>query len=313
MKWSAEDFEARLRGVGEERYHDKHPFNLRMHDGALSREEIQIWVRNRYYYQTRIPIKDGLILAKSGDSGFRREWIQRIHDHDGERAGDGGIELWIALGASVGLAREDMIDLRGILPGVRAACDDYVRFVESHDLLESVASSLTEMFAGNIMHVRIAAFEKHYPWVDTEGLRYFRSRTSQAPRDAKNGLAYVIEHAHSEEDQARCIAALERKCEILWNLLDAVVTGCAHPVLSSAVLLREDPTQGGSVAVLPERAVKLNSTGREILDLCDGSRSAVAIASHLRERHADADDDIESDTHAFLAEMRKLGVVRRST
>ena len=313
MTWSDEQFEARLRGVGEEHYHDKHPFNLRMHAGALSREEIQIWVRNRYYYQTRIPIKDGLILAKSGDPEFRREWIQRIHDHDGEKAGDGGIELWIALGASVGLTREDILDPRGILPGVRAACDDYVRFVESHDLLESVAASLTEMFAGNIMHVRIAAFEEHYPWVDTEGLRYFRSRTTQAPRDAENGLAFVTEYARTEEDQARCVAALERKCEILWNLLDAVVAGCSRPVLSNGALLRDDPAEGGSVAVLPERAVKLNATGRTILDLCDGNRSAVAIAAHVRERHTDAEDGIESDTHAFLAEMRKLGVIRFAT
>lgn len=310
MTFSAEEFEAHLRGVGAEHYHDKHPFNLRMHAGELSREEIQVWVRNRFYYQTRIPIKDGLILAKSADPGFRREWIQRIHDHDGERAGEGGIELWLALGSAVGLARDDMLDLRGILPGVRNACDDYVRFVDSHDLLESVAASLTEMFAGDIMRVRIAAFEEHYPWVDTAGLRYFRSRTIQAPRDAENGLAYVIDQARSGEDQTRCIAALERKCEILWNLLDAIVAGCAHPLLSPAALLREDPVEGGSVAVLPERAVKLNDTGKEILELCDGDRSAIGVAACLREHHPDADDDIESDTHAFIAEMCKLGVIQ---
>ena len=310
MTWSAGDFEARLRGVGEERYHDKHPFNRRMHDGTLAREEIQIWVRNRYYYQTRIPIKDGLILAKSGDPAFRREWIQRIHDHDGERAGEGGIELWLSLGGAVGIAREDMLDLRGILPGVRDACDDYVRFVDSHDILESVAASLTEMFAGDIMLARIVAFEKHYPWVETAGLRYFRTRTTQAPRDARNGLAFVIDNARSEEDQARCIAALEGKCLILWNLLDAVVTGCAHPALSTATLLREDPAEKGPVAVLPERAIKLNDTGREILGLCDGELSAVAIAAYLRDLHPDSKDDIESDVHAFLAEMRRLGVIR---
>ncbi len=310
MTWSAEEFEARLRAALEERYHDRHPFNLRMHEGALSREEIQIWVRNRYYYQTRIPIKDGLILAKSADPGFRRGWIQRIHDHDGEKPGEGGIELWLALGDAVGLAREEMLDPRGILPGVRDACDDYVRFVDSHDLLESVASSLTEMFAGDIMHLRIAAFETHYSWVDTDGLRYFRARTTQAPRDAENGLAYVIAHAQSVEDQARCLAALERKCEILWTLLDAMVAGCERPALSTAALLREDPAEGGPIAGLPERAVKLNVSGKEILELCDGDRSAVAIAAQRRELHPDADDDIESDTHAFLAEMRKLGVVR---
>src|SRR4029453_8779929 len=64
------DFEARLRRIGAERYHHLHPFNARMHEGTLTPGEIRTWVANRYYYQTRIPIKDGLILAKAQDPAF---------------------------------------------------------------------------------------------------------------------------------------------------------------------------------------------------------------------------------------------------
>ena len=174
---SAAEFEARLRGIGAERYHHRHPFNVRMHEGRLAPEEIRTWVANRYYYQTRIPIKDGLILAKAPDPGFRRDWVKRIHDHDGQRPGEGGLALWLALADAVGLDRTEVESLSGVLPGVRHACDTYVEFVESHDLLESVAASLTELFAGDIMSVRIAAFEEHYPWVRTEGLAHFRTRT----------------------------------------------------------------------------------------------------------------------------------------
>ena len=181
---SAQDFEARLRAIGNVRYHDKHPFNLRMHDGTLERGEIQTWVANRYYYQTRIPIKDGLILAKAQDPSFRRDWLGRIQAHDGPRDGEGGLELWLRLAESVGLDRQRVASHDDVLPGVRRACDAYVDFVSAHDLLESVAASLTELFAGDIMHVRIAAFESHYAWVAPEGLAYFRSRTKQAPRDA---------------------------------------------------------------------------------------------------------------------------------
>jgi len=307
-----DEFAAELRQIGEARYHHRHPFNLAMHEGRLSRNALRIWVANRYYYQTRIPIKDGLILAKAQDPGFRRDWVQRIHDHDGVRKGEGGLELWLALADAVGLDRSHVESHADVLPGVRRACDAYVEFVESHDLLESVAASLTELCAGDIMTVRIAAFEEHYPWVHTEGLRYFRTRTQQAPADAAFGLEFVKREAVTPEDRDRCAAALERKCEILWNLLDAVVAGCAHPALSSAALLREDPKGGGPIVVLPERAVALNDTGRKILELCDGSLSAVAIASQLRGLHSylDANKNIESDTHAFLAEMRKLGVVR---
>src|SRR5512139_989049 len=153
--WSAAEFEARLRRVGTERYHDKHPFNLRMHEGTLSRAEIQSWVRNRYYYQTRIPVKDSAILTKSGDPSFRREWVQRLQDHDGRAPGEGGLELWLRLAETVGLGRDDVASLRGVLPGVRRACDAYVALVEGADLLVAVASSLTELFAGDIMKTRL--------------------------------------------------------------------------------------------------------------------------------------------------------------
>ena len=227
-----EVFEGRLRRIGAERYHHRHPFNLRMHEGELRVEEIRSWVANRYYYQTRIPIKDGLILAKAGDPAFRRDWVQRIHDHDGTRAGEGGLALWLALADAVGLDRERVESLSHVLPGVRRACDAYVEFVESHDLLESVAASLTELFAGDIMNVRIAAFEKHYPWVKTDGLDYFRSRVHQASNDSTHGLAFVIEYAKTREDQERCLRALDRKCEILWRLLDAIEGAGARPAVS---------------------------------------------------------------------------------
>ena len=222
MAWSRTQFETRLRALLDERYHHRHPFNLRMHAGALTPDEIRTWVRNRYAYQTRIPIKGGLILSKSADPQFRREWIRRIHDHDGARPGQGGLALWLALADAVGLARAEVEDERGVLPGVRAACDDYVRFVGSHDLLESVAASLTELQASEPMGRRVRAFEIHYPWVGADGLAYFRSRTLQAGRDAGEGLRFVLDGARTRTDQERCLRALETKCEILWRLLDAV-------------------------------------------------------------------------------------------
>src|SRR4029450_1320079 len=156
------DLEARLRAIGAERYHHCHPFNLRMHAGLLSRDELRSWVANRYCYQTRIPLKDGLILAKSGDPAFRRGWIGRIQDHDGTAEREGGLALWLALARAVGLDERRVASLADVLPGVRRACDAYVEFVERHDLLESVASSLTELFAGDIMDARIPGVAEQY-------------------------------------------------------------------------------------------------------------------------------------------------------
>jgi pyrroloquinoline-quinone synthase len=215
-------FEQRLRDEGSARYHDRHPFNLAMHEGKLTRAQLQAWVANRYYYQTRIPIKDALIVSKSDDPAFRRAWIRRVLDHDGTLPGEGGLELWLRLAEGVGLARDRVASLADVLPATRFACDAYVQLVRERSLLEAVASSLTEHFAPDLMTRRISAWEQHYPWVDEGTLAYFRSRVPRARRDAGEALAHVIEHATTREAQEACVQALITKCTILWALLDAV-------------------------------------------------------------------------------------------
>jgi len=220
--WSKDELTGRLRAVGAKGYHDKHPFHRAMHEGKLSRRQLQAWIENRYYYQAMIPKKDATILAKTDDSELRRAWIQRIVDHDGSGAGEGGLQRWLHLAEAAGLSRNDVASFRRVLPGVRFAVDAYLDLVERRSLLEAIASSLTELFAPGIMAARLPAFETHYPWVDKTGLEYFRTRLSQAPRDADFGLEYVLRHATTRALQDRVIDALETKCNILWSLLDAI-------------------------------------------------------------------------------------------
>lgn len=224
--WSREAFVEQLRSEGASRYHDHHSFHVRMHEGKLGRAELQAWVLNRYYYQTRIPIKDAIIVSKSEDPAFRRAWIRRIHDHDGEREGEGGLALWLRLAAGVGLPVDDVRALKGVLPGVRFACDAYVELVRERSLVEAVASSLTEFFAPDLMSRRIVAWEQHYPWVDRSTIEYFRSRVPRARRDSEEAIEFVVAHATTRELQERSVAALIRKTEILWHLLDCVDAAC---------------------------------------------------------------------------------------
>ena len=225
---SPDEFVARMRAEGGSRYHDTHPFHLRMHDGALSKGELRAWVLNRYYYQTRIPIKDALILSKSDDSAFRRMWIHRLRDHDGEREGEGGLAQWLRLAEAVGLDPDEVASCRRVLPGVRFACDGYVELVRSSDLVVAVASSLTEFFAPDLMATRIVAWEKHYPWIAASGLEYFKNRVGFARRDSQEAIAFVTARATSPELQEACVAALVRKTEVLWHLLDCVQAATAN-------------------------------------------------------------------------------------
>ena len=196
-----------------------------MHAGQLDREELRRWVANRYYYQTRIPVKDALILAKSEDPAFRRMWLRRIVDQDGTAAGEGGLAEWLRLAEGVGLSPESVAAGDHLLPGVRFACDAYVELVRQASLVEAVAASLTEWFAPRLLADRAQAWERHYPWVPPAALDYFRGRVPRAGRDAEDAVAFVLRHAETREAQDRCVAALIRKTEVLWHLLDCVDAG----------------------------------------------------------------------------------------
>ncbi len=224
---SRDELVERIRSEGAHRYHDKHPFHVAMHDGKHSKSQIQAWVINRYYYQTRIPIKDAIILSKSEDPAFRRQWMHRIVDHDGRAPGEGGLSLWLRLAEGVGLDAAEVASLKRVLPAVRFACDAYVQLVRERSLVEAVASSLTEFFAPDIMATRLAAWAKHYPWVDPGVQEYFRSRVSRARSDALEAIDFVATHATSRELQDKCVEAFVTKCDVLWSLLDAVAL--AHP------------------------------------------------------------------------------------
>ena len=220
--WSEQEFVARIRAVLEAKYHDKHPFHIRMHQGELSVEELQSWILNRFYYQKNIPVKDALIVAKLPSREHRREWLKRIIDHDGRQGDEGGIEAWLRMGEAAGLNRGEMLDDRRILPGVRFAVDAYVNFCRLKPWPEAVASSLTELFAPDLVGKRIGVIEKHYPWVKPEGLEYFRARLTQAPRDAEHALRLVLQTGAIRQDQERAVDAVSFKCDVLWSLVDAV-------------------------------------------------------------------------------------------
>jgi len=219
---SNELFTSRLRQVGEERYHDKHPYHVAMHEGKLTPEQLRAWISNRFYYQKNIPVKDALILSKLPSREERREWIQRIIDHDGRDGSEGGIEAWIRLGEAAGIPREEMLDERHVLPAVRFAVDAYVNFCRLEPWPIAVASSLTELFAPTLVSKRIGVFEQLYPWIRPEGLAYFQARLHQAPRDADHGLGLVLRECRDRREQEQAIAALRFKCDVLWALLDAL-------------------------------------------------------------------------------------------
>jgi pyrroloquinoline-quinone synthase len=222
VPWDADTFTAKLREVGARAYHDKHPFHLLMNEGRLDPAAVRGWVANRFYYQRSIPQKDAAIVSNCPLREVRRMWLHRITDHDGVEKDEGGIESWLRLGEACGLTRDELLDGRHVAPGAQFAVDAYVNFARTQPWPVAIASSLTELFAPNLMATRLAAFERHYTWVQPWGFDYFRRRVTQARRDSDEGLRLTLEHCASREMQEAAVRALSFKCDVLWSMLDAI-------------------------------------------------------------------------------------------
>ena len=222
-------FEQCLRRVGDLRYHDKHPFHARLHSGRCSHDQVQAWVINRYYYQSRIPMKDAAFMARVSDPDLRRAWRSRVEDHDGHGDNPGGIARWLRLAEAVGLDPDYVASTRGVLAGTRFAVDAYVRFVADMPLLDAVAASLTELFAPKIHQERIAGLLAHYAFADAASTAYFQNRLKEAPKDVAFGLTWVLDHADTAEKQRAAEAALYFKTDVLWSQLDALHAAYVDP------------------------------------------------------------------------------------
>jgi len=228
---SPEAFEAALRAVGAERYHDKHVFHKLLHGGKLNKGQVQAWALNRYCYQEAVPRKDAAFMSRVHDRDLRREWIRRIHDHDGFGEEPGGIERWLILTDGLGLDRPYVVSRRGALPATRHIVESYVYFVREQPLVVAVASSLTELFAPSIHRERIAGMLENYDFIGDDVMAYFKRRLTQAPRDADFALDYVKANARTREEQEACVDAVRFKCDVLWAQLDVLNHAYVTPAL----------------------------------------------------------------------------------
>lgn len=217
------EFEAAIRAIGPERYHDLHPFHHMLHGGKLNKGQVQAWALNRYCYQAAVPRKDAALISRVHDRELRREWLHRVLDHDGHPPEEeGGIERWLVLTDGLGLDREFVTSRRGALAATIFAVESYVTFVREQPLTVAVASSLTELFAPKIHKERISGMLENYDFIDDKVMCYFKRRLTQAPRDSDFALQYVLKNSKTREEQDACVEAVKFKCNVLWVQLDAL-------------------------------------------------------------------------------------------
>ena len=219
--WTRDEFEQQLRSR-DNYYHYNHDFHILMNEGGLDKDAVKGWVANRFYYQTTIPIKDAAIMSNCTDRDARRQWVQRIIDHDGIEGEDGGIEAWLQLAEAVGLSREETLSYEHVLPGVKFAIDAYLNFAKNATWEEAASSSLTELFAPKIHQKRLDNWPDLYPWIDKKGYQYFRKRLTEARRDVQHGLDITLDYYKTREEQEYALTVLQFKLDILWTMLDCM-------------------------------------------------------------------------------------------
>ncbi len=321
---SSDELVARLRAEGVRRYHDQHPFHQRMHEGKLSRAELQTWTLNRYYYQTRIPIKDAIIVSKSEEPAFRRAWIRRIHDHDGDAPDTGGLAQWLRLAEAVGLDRDEVASCRRVLPGVRFACDSYVTLCRESPLVVAVASSLTEMFAPDLMSKRIAAWEAALPLGRCRGARLLpRPRAARAPRRRRGArvrgrqrhlarAAGSLRGGAGAQDGDPLAPGRLREAASVVAAASSMIGPDSRVSLARQARLKLDPRTGRQMLLYPEKGLELNETAARVAALCREERAvrdivermvAAAIQSPTARRQ------IEDEVLAFLRALEDRGLL----
>ena len=332
-----DELESRLRNIGKRRYHDKHPFHKLLHSGKLTREQIQAWALNRYCYQAVIPKKDAAIMSKIDDPNVRRSWRQRVLDHDGEHDNQGGIERWLKLAEGVGLQRPYVVSQNYALPITKFSVDKYLAFVRQSSVLEGIASSLTEMFSPVIIAERMNGMLENYEFINEDILSYFTPRLTQARRDVDYALAYVLENAHTCEQQTSVLRALELKCDILWSQLDALyfsyvspgfippdcfdpeqyshvtsgveIVAESIPRFAAQVKLHHDLARDQWILQAPEKIIELNETAVDIVEHCDGVLTVSEIIQSLCKEYQVSYEVISEDimlTIQMLTDKRYL-------
>src|SRR4029453_16486856 len=123
---------------------------------------------------------------------------------------------------AVGLTREEVVDERHVLVGVRFAVDAYLAFCRRRPWWEGAAAALTELFSPDHMSKRVTAWRRHYGWIRPEGYAYFESRIPLVRNDSEDTLNLVLDACRTRPEQEAAVAALGFKCDVLTAMLDAI-------------------------------------------------------------------------------------------
>jgi pyrroloquinoline-quinone synthase len=201
-----------------------HPWETLFREGQCTREQLQGWAKERYYFTKQVPIKEYSILYNCPYPEVRRMWLPKAIEEEGEdligKSGKPHPEYWLDVCEGLGLNREFVKNSEPLF-GVKFAVDSFANAAFKNSWLLGVAVSEGDDTA-RAMARDLAVFRKHYKWVADECLEFYRLH---AGVDVEHGVIrkeILEKYATTKELQEDCINAQLMKNNMRRTMADTI-------------------------------------------------------------------------------------------
>ncbi len=201
-----------------------HPWDTLFREGQCSKQQLQGWGKERYYFTRQVPIKEYSILYNCPHPEVRRMWLPKALEEEGEdligKPGKAHPEYWLDVCEGLGLNRE-YVKTSEPLFGVKFAVDSFATAAFKTSWLLGVAVSEGDDTA-KAMARDLAVFRKHYTWVPDEALEFYKLH---ADIDVEHGLIrkeILKKYGTTKELQEDCINAQLMKNNMRRVIADAI-------------------------------------------------------------------------------------------
>ena len=220
MKRIKNSFVHSLLKEGDKRFPSQHPFMKLFYEGKLTKQQMQGWAVNRYYFHRSIPSKEAAIVANCPDH-VRKFWAEKLMEEDGTDGKPSHPDLWLRFCEDLGLQRNE-VKKAEILPAVRMAVDGYLNLARYRPWKVGVGASLTEFSVPKRMEKMIAAFQAHYPYVTEEGMSFFKEHMIADMEHGQLTIDLIKENCETPQDESEVKEGYFYKIDMHRVILDAV-------------------------------------------------------------------------------------------
>ena len=226
-----------LQEVLQKRHPRPHPVRQLLLTGRLTKEQLQWWARNLYHEFSNIHRFFGVRYQKCPVAELRRALIENMIEEEGEdmigRKHPSHAELWRRFGEGVGVPREEMLGYEP-LPGIRAALEMYVQLVQQSHWAVAIGTGLVFEGGGpKRMKEEREALERHYPWIPSRALDFFRVHEYHDEGHGNFCVDVIRQHCMELHLQEEMRAAVRSRADIMWLQNDSIYHAFVRPALSS--------------------------------------------------------------------------------